>query len=77
MVPGDSQWSLDAASVLLDPPKMKLESKQNHKTKSKNLEHLEICKDARREIIEIGLVKILSTSMACYLVTNRMHHEYL
>jgi len=37
---------------------------------------LEICKDARRQIIEIGLVKILSASMACHLVTNRMHHEY-
>ena len=27
-------------------------------------------------MIEICLVKILSTSMACHLVTNRVHHEY-
>ena len=73
MVPGDPQWSLDAPWVLLDPPKMKLEKKQIHKTKSKNLEILKMCKDARRKIIEICLVKILSTSMACHLVTNRIN----
>ena len=60
----------------LGPPKMKLENQQMHKTKSKNLENLEIRRGARRNIIEICLVKILSTSMACHLVTNRMHHEY-
>ena len=76
MVPGDPQWSLDAPWVLLDPPKMKLEKKHIHKTRRGNLEHLEICKDARRNIFEIFLVKILSTSRACHLATNRVHHEY-
>ena len=56
MVPGDPQWSLDAPWVLLDPPKMKLTKKQIHKTKSKSLKHLEICKDGHRQNIDIGLV---------------------
>ena len=56
MVPGDPQWSLDAPWVLLDPPKMKLEKKQIHKTKSKHLTNLENCKDVRRKIIAICLV---------------------
>jgi hypothetical protein len=76
MVPGDPQWSLEAPKVLLDPPKMKSEKKQIHKIKGKNLNNLEISKDAPRKTIEICLVKILSTYMACHLVTNRMHHEY-
>ena len=74
MVPGDLQWSLDAPCVLLDPPKMKLGKKQIHKTKSKNLDNLDFCKEVRRKRIDICLVEILSTSMACHLVTNRMHH---
>ena len=61
MIPGDPWWSLDAPWVLLDPPKMELENKKKHKTKSTHLGNLEICKDARRKIIEICLVKILST----------------
>ena len=44
MVPGDPQWSLDAPWVLLDAPKMQLEQKQIHKTKSKNLEIQQIAK---------------------------------
>ena len=46
MVPG---CSLDAPWVLLDPPKIKLEKKEFHETKSKNLGDLEFCKDARRK----------------------------
>ena len=69
MVPACSR---DAPWVLLDPPKMKLEKKQNHETKNEILGNLEICKDARRKIIDIGLVEILSTSMASHFVTNRM-----
>ena len=47
----DPQWSLDAPWVLLDAPKIE----------SGKHEHLKICEDARRKIIEIGLVEILST----------------
>ena len=36
------------------------------------LNQLDICEDARQEIIDICLVELLSTSMACHLVTNRM-----
>jgi len=45
-------------------------------TKQREPENLEICKDAHRNIIEIGLVEILSTSMAFHLVTNLTHHEH-
>ena len=37
-----------------------------------NLKTFEVCKDAQRRIIEIGLVKNLSASMACRLITNPM-----
>jgi hypothetical protein len=38
----------------------------------KKPERIEIVKDARRKIIEICLVEILSASMAYHLMTNRM-----
>ena len=70
MIPGDPsclqidpRWSLDAPWVLPDPLKIKYENKTIGKQKNNNdyLGNLEICKDARQEIIEIGLVEILST----------------
>ena len=42
---------------------------ENRKTKPDNLE---IRKDAHEQIVEIGLVNNLSTSMVPHLVTNRM-----
>ena len=45
---------------------------QLQNTKKWKPESLEMFKDARRKIIEIGLVEILSTSMASHLVTNRV-----
>ena len=83
MVPGDPsclqidpRWSLDAPWVLLDPPKIKLKIRQIQKNKKWTPGNLEICKDARKQIIQIGLVEILSTSTACRLVRNRTHHEH-
>ena len=70
----DPRWSLDAPWVLMDAPKMKFEIRQIQKrTKTKwTPGNLETCKDAHREIIEIGMVEILATSMASHLVRNRM-----
>ena len=68
MVPGDAsclqidpRLSLDAPWVLLDPPKMKLKMKQIQNNEKWKPGILEIRKDAHRQIVEIGLVEILST----------------
>ena len=68
----DPRWSLDAPWVLLDSPKNKTGNKTHSEKYKWKPVNLEICKDAHREIIEIGLVKNLPTSMGCHLVTNRM-----
>ena len=52
------------------PPKIKLRTIENHKNEKRKPENLKMCKDARRKIIEIGLAEILSTRMACHLVTK-------
>ena len=72
-----------ASKLILDDPWMLPDAAKIHhtiiriqKNKRWKPENLDICKDARRKIIEIGLVEILSTSMACHLVTNRMHHMH-
>ncbi len=72
------RWSLE----ILGGPWMLLGSSQNDTRKNKCIKrkvstcvHFEVWKDARQRIIEISLVKFLSTSMACHSVTNRLHHE--
>jgi hypothetical protein len=50
----------------LDAPKINSQTAQIRKIKTGNLKTSTIRKDARRQIIEIGLVKNLSTSIACH-----------
>ena len=49
--------------------KIRRRFQNNNKLKPGNLE---ICMDARWEIIEVGLVEIFSTQAACHVVTKRI-----
>jgi hypothetical protein len=40
------------------------------KQKNKQTRNLKTCKDAHDQIIEVGLVEILSTQTACHFVTQ-------
>ena len=65
------KWSLEAAAaskLILDDPWMlpdaheiKLKVTENSVNEKWQPANLEICKDVHRKIVEIGLVKILST----------------
>ena len=44
----------------------KLKTIVNQTNEQRKPKNLAFCKDARRKLIEIGLVEILSTSMACH-----------
>ena len=81
----DPRWSLDAPWVLLDAPTIKYKMKQIQINSKRAPANPEICKDAHREIIQVGLVEVLysvsfhgvpfgdKSDASCVLM---MHHEY-
>ena len=82
MLPKLSQETPAASKLMLGGPRVlpgffQMPSKYNSKrhrsiqVENENLEILNL-----EKIIDIGLVEIVETFMACHFLINRMHHEY-
>ena len=62
------KWSL----VVYGASQKGIQNYPNSENEKWKPDNLEMCRNAHRKLVEIGLVEILSTWMACHLVTKRV-----